>query len=252
MKTRVRGAEVSHPFADAEASPRSDEAQSDAPRPTSLGHVRSSRALASVAIDHAAIAIQLADLGLDTVHLTLGRDENTGLIVAAALDAERRRPREVLRLFGRESAREAAAELGAVWTCPGIPEAIVVDHGTDYHDAGFREAAEQLGVQVLHRPQSALPGRAHLETLLGRSGACRDRHGRSVVTMPVLVGAVHVWIAACLAAPLDQGAASVRGSRPRGSGHTSPLPHSGPQALTQTSRGNANRGAGGGKAGRRH
>ena len=177
-----------------------------------LGDLLSSPTLASVTIDHAALDVHVADLGLNSVHLTLGRDENSGLIVAVALDAERRSPREALRLFGTASpATKEAGGLGAIWACAGMPEAIVVDHGTDYGDAAFREAATGLGIQVLHRPPRALPNRSHLERLLGRFGACRNRRGQGVVTMAMLVGAVHAWIATCY-------------ERPCGSWHVPPRP----------------------------
>ena len=177
-------------------------------------NVPSPRALACVGISQAALAVRVADLGLDVVHMTLGRDEGTGLVVAAALDAERRRPVDVLRLFGDGSG--TAGGLGAAWPCLGVPEVIVVDHAVGYHDTGFHEAAWRMGIQVLHRPARALPGQAHLNALLGRSGACRDGQGRSAVTMAALVGAVHAWIAACYASPRSRDVDPMRTVPPAG------------------------------------
>ncbi|MEN3208444.1 hypothetical protein PUR23_00165 [Methylorubrum populi] len=172
----------------------------------------SPRALACVGISQAALAVRVADLGLDVVHMTLARDESTGLVVAAALDAARRRPVDVLGLFGDGAG--TAGGLGAVWPCLGVPEVIVVDHAVGYHDTGFHEAAWRMGIQVLHWPARALPGQAHLNALLGRSGSCRDGQGRSAVTMAALVGAVHAWIAACYASPRGRDVDAVRTAPP--------------------------------------
>ena len=158
----------------------------------------SPRALASIAIEQAALAVRVADLDLDAVHMTLGRDEGSGLIVAAALDAEQRSPGEMLCLFGSGSAATAVG-LGAVWTCPNLPEVIVVDNAIGSGALAFHEAARELGIQIVHRPARALPGQSHLNAWLSRSGACRDSQGRPTVTMAVLVGAVHAWISACYA-----------------------------------------------------
>ncbi|WP_162560746.1 hypothetical protein [Methylobacterium durans] len=202
MRTRYSGTATPSSTGADGAPPRLGEPSPDVLRRAAQGIIPSSRGLASVAIDHAVIGISVADLGLDAVHLTLGRDETSGLIVVAALDAERRGPRDVLRLFGNVPGTAArSAGLGAVWTCPGMPEAVVVDNGTGYHDAAFQKAAEELGIQVLHRPPRALPGRSHLEALLGGHGACRYIRGHGVVTMAMLVGAVHAWVAACYQHP---------------------------------------------------
>lgn len=236
MKTRDQETTVSSPALGVAARTAAcrPRAQDTHPREEPVD-VPSPRALATVAIDHATISLHVVDLGLDAVYVTLGRDACTGMIVAVALDAARRSPVDVLRLFGNAS-DPATGGLGAAWTCPGRPEVVVVDHAVEYRAATFHEAARALGIQVVHRPARSSSGYADLGAMLCRSGALRDARASGVVTMAVLVGAVHAWIAASYARPR---AGYVGTPRPALAAATAQVPSRPPVDATPTTRAHA-------------
>lgn len=128
-----------------------------------------------VQIDHTPADIILVDhihrLPLNRPCLTLAIDVATRVVLGAYVSFE---PPSVLSValcldhcVRSKSVRVPESLEELEWPRAGIPKAIYVDNGREFHSSAFKNACEEWGISVEYRPAGAAHYGGHIERLIG-------------------------------------------------------------------------------------
>ena len=139
------------------------------------GGLTANRPLDIVQIDHTKADVTVVDpvsrrpLGRPT--LTVAIDVSTRMILGFHLSLE---PPSLLSValclthaVMDKSHWLAARGLGTEWTAHGIPRAILVDNGAEFHAPAFKLACSEYQINLQHRPPGTPRYGGHIERLIG-------------------------------------------------------------------------------------
>lgn len=139
------------------------------------GHLTVARPLDVVQIDHTPADVILVDhvhrLPLCRPCLTLATDVATRVVLGAYVSFD---PPSALSvaLCLDHCVRSKSVLLPKTleeleWPASGIPKAIYVDNGQEFHSAAFRSACEEWGIEIEYRPAGGAHYGGHIERLIG-------------------------------------------------------------------------------------
>ena len=160
------------------------------------GHLNVEHPLEVVQIDHTPADIILVDhverLPLNRPFLTLAIDVATRIILGAYVSFD---PPSVLSValcldhcVRPKSVQVPNALEELAWPTSGIPKAIFVDNGQEFHSAAFKLACEEWGIGIEYRPAGGAHYGGHIERLIGTT-----------------MGAVHVLPGTTQSSTLEKG-----------------------------------------------
>ena len=160
------------------------------------GHLNVEHPLEVVQIDHTPADIILVDhverLPLNRPFLTLAIDVATRIILGAYVSFD---PPSVLSvaLCLDHCVRPKSVQVPntleeLAWPTSGIPKAIFVDNGQEFHSAAFKLACEEWGIGIEYRPAGGAHYGGHIERLIGTT-----------------MGAVHVLPGTTQSSTLEKG-----------------------------------------------
>ena len=160
------------------------------------GHLNAEHPLEVVQIDHTPADIILVDhverLPLNRPFLTLAIDVATRIILGAYVSFD---PPSVLSvaLCLDHCVRPKSVQVPntleeLAWPTSGIPKAIFVDNGQEFHSAAFKLACEEWGIGIEYRPAGGAHYGGHIERLIGTT-----------------MGAVHVLPGTTQSSTLEKG-----------------------------------------------
>lgn len=143
-----------------------------APRP---GHLDATHPLAVVQIDHTPADIVLVDhvdrQPLTRPYLTLAIDVATRVILGVHVSFDAPSILSVALCLthcaSKKSVRLPQTLEEFEWPSAGVPAAIHVDNGREFHSAAFISACEEWGIDVVYRPRGGTHYGGHVERLIG-------------------------------------------------------------------------------------
>ena len=139
------------------------------------GELVADRPLDLVQIDHTEVDVIVVDsehrLSVRRPWLTLAIDVYSRMVVGYHLSLNEPSAVSVglclLNAVFDKSTFLAEREIDIAWPCAGLPRAILVDNGTDFHSKAFQRGCQEHGIKLDWRPVRTPHYGGHIERLIG-------------------------------------------------------------------------------------
>ena len=136
---------------------------------------RTMRPLQVVQIDHTKVDLELVDdLGRTCIGrpwLTLVLDVHTRIVLGLCLSLDPPSAAGVALAVAHavlpKAAWLAGRGIALAWPAEGLPEAIRVDNGSEFHSRAFGRGCQQHGIRIEYRPPATPRFGGHIERLMG-------------------------------------------------------------------------------------
>lgn len=160
------------------------------------GSLDAAKPLEIVQIDHTPADIILVDhvhrLPLARPYLTLAIDVATRMVLGVCVSFDAPSVLSIALCLDHcvrpKSVRVPKTLEDIAWPRAGVPKAIYVDNGQEFHSAAFKAACEEWGIEISYRPAGGAHYGGHVERLIGTT-----------------MGAIHVLPGTTQSSPIDKG-----------------------------------------------
>ena len=160
------------------------------------GSLGATKPLEIVQIDHTPADIILVDhvhrMPLARPYLTLAIDIATRMVLGVYVSFDAPSVLSIALCLDHcirpKSVRIPKTLEELTWPRAGIPKAIYVDNGQEFHSAAFKSACDEWGIEISYRPAGGAHYGGHVERLIGTT-----------------MGAVHVLPGTTQSSPVDKG-----------------------------------------------